>query len=84
MAQLEQLERLERRPETSSAVAGPSRESFPIVPVLGIVNGMVWALCLTAMYIVRQWRLARQAEIEAAERVALMTRGKGRWPRAGG
>jgi hypothetical protein len=52
--------------------------------MMGIVGGMVWAACLTAMYIVRQWRLARQAEIAAAERVALMARGKGRWPRSGG
>ena len=74
---------MEQRP-TVTAGSPPSREGFPIVPVLGIVNGIVWALCLTAMYIVRQWRLARQAEIEAAERVALMTRGKGRWPRIGG
>ena len=65
---------------TVTADSRPSGERFPIVPVLGIVNGIVWALCLTAMYIVRQWRLARQAEIEAAERVALMTRSKGRWP----
>ncbi len=63
-----------------TARSRPSGEGFPIVLVLGIVNGIVWALCITAMYIVRQWRLARQAEIEAAERVALMTRGKGRWP----
>ena len=76
--------------ETPPAATERPRAGFPIVPVLGIVNGMVWALCLTAMYVVRQWRLARQAEIEAAERVALMTRGKshwGRWgrrPRAGG
>jgi hypothetical protein len=58
-----------------------TRAGFPIVPVMGMVNGIVCSLCLTAMYIVRQWRLAREAEIEAAERVALMTRGKdrGRW-----
>ena len=74
---------MEQRP-TMAAGSLPSREGFPIVPVLGIVNGIVWALCLTAMYVVRQWRLVRQAEIEAAERVALMTRGKGRWPRVGG
>ncbi len=74
---------MEQRP-TVTASSTPPREGFPIVPVLGIVNGIVWALCLTAMYVVRQWRLARQAEIEAAERVALMTRGKGRWPRIGG
>ncbi len=74
---------MEQRPTVTTG-SPPSREGFPIVPVLGIVNGIVWALCLTAMYVVRQWRLARQAEIEAAERVALMTRGKGRWPRIGG
>ncbi len=73
---------MEQRPAVTTG-SPPSREGFPIVPVLGIVNGIVWALCLTAMYIVRQWRLARQAEIEAAERVALLTRGKGRWPRIG-
>ena len=70
---------MEQRPTVTTG-SPPSREGFPIVPVLGIVNGIVWALCLTAMYVVRQWRLARQAEIEAAERVALMTRSKGRWP----
>ena len=74
---------MEQRPTVTTG-SPPSREGFPIIPVLGIVNGIVWALCLTAMYVVRQWRLARQAEIEAAERVALMTRGKGRWPRVGG
>ncbi len=74
---------MEQRPIVTTG-SPPSREGFPIVPVLGIVNGIVWALCLTAMYVVRQWRLARQAEIEAAERVALMTRGKGHWPRVGG
>ena len=74
---------MEQRPTVTTG-SPPSREGFPIVPVLGIVNGIVWALCLTAMYVVRQWRLARQAEIEAAERVALLTRGKGRWPRIGG
>jgi hypothetical protein len=42
-----------------------------------MANGMVCALCLTAAYIVRQWRLVRQAEIDASERVALMARGKG-------
>ena len=73
---------MERAVEASPPAARP-RGDFPIVPVFGIISGMVWALCLTAMYIVRQWRLARQAEIEAAERVALMTRGKGRWPRVG-
>ena len=66
--------------EASPPAARP-RGGFPFVPVFGIISGMVWALCLTAMYIVRQWRLARQAEIEAAERVALMTRGRGHWPR---
>jgi hypothetical protein len=55
-----------------------TRPGFPIVPVLGMANVAVCALCLTGAYIVRQWRLARQAETDAAERVALMTRGKSR------
>ncbi len=55
----------------------PQRPRFPIIGVLGMANGMVCALCLTAAYIVRQWRLVRQAEIDANERVALMARGKG-------
>ena len=71
---------MERSVESSAPAARP-RRGFPIVPVFGIIGGMVWALCLTAMYVVRQWRLVRQAEIEAAERVALMTRGRGRCPR---
>lgn len=71
---------------TSEApAAAPRQRGMPVaVPVMGIASGMVWAVCLTAMYIVRQWRLTRQSEIAAAERVALMTRGKGRWPRVGG
>ncbi len=64
--------------DTPASLDPVSRPGFPIVPVLGIVNAMVCALCLTGAYIVRQWRLARQSEIEAAERVALMTRGKGK------
>jgi hypothetical protein len=55
----------------------PQRSRFPIIGVLGMANAAVCALCLTAAYIVRQWRLVRQAEIDANERVALMTRGKG-------
>jgi hypothetical protein len=55
----------------------PPRPGFPIIGVLGMANAMVCALCLTAAYIVRQWRLVRQADIEARERVALMTRNKG-------
>ncbi len=55
----------------------PQRPGFPIIGVLGMVNAAVCALCLTAAYIVRQWRLVRQAEIDANERVALMSRGKG-------
>jgi hypothetical protein len=60
-----------------TALERSPRPGFPIVRVLGMANGMVCALCLTAAYIVRQWRLARQAEIDANERVALMTWGKG-------
>jgi hypothetical protein len=62
------------QPTLSERFAQPG---FPIVRVLGMANGLVCALCLTAAYIVRQWRLARQAEIAAAERVALMTRSTG-------
>ena len=72
------------QPDKPTVLDRVSRPGFPIVPVLVIVNGMVGTLCVTGAYIVRQWRLARQAEIEAAERIALMTRGKGRWPRIGG
>ena len=75
---------MSQTPEHPTPTLRPPRTGFPIIPVMGLVGGMVWAACLTAMYIVRQWRLARQAEIAAAERVALMTRGKGRWPRSGG
>lgn len=61
----------------SPADLPPARPRFPIVGTLGMVNAAVCALCLTAAYIVRQWRLVRQAEIDANERVALMARGKG-------
>jgi hypothetical protein len=65
----------------------PARQRFPIIGVLGMANAAVCALCLTTAYIVRQWRLVRQAEIDAAERVALMARGRGAKvapPRRGG
>ena len=66
------------KPETPTRLDRAARPGFPIVPVLGMANIAVCALCLTGAYVVRQWRLARQAQIDANERVALMTRGKGR------
>jgi hypothetical protein len=66
------------KPEKPTVLERGPRPGFPIVRVLGMVNGLVCALCLAAGYIVRQWRLVRQAELVAAERVALQTRGKAR------
>lgn len=60
-----------------TAPIAPQRPRFPIIGVLGMANAAVCALCLTAAYIVRQWRLVRQTEIAANERVALMGRNKG-------
>lgn len=64
------------KPDKPTPPDRAGRPGFPIVPVLGMANGIVCALCLTAAYIVRQWRLARQAEIDAAERVALLGGGR--------
>jgi hypothetical protein len=65
------------QPEQATLSERFAQPGFPIVRALGLVNGMVCILCLTAAASVRPWRLARQAAIAAPERVALMTRCKG-------
>ncbi len=39
----------------------PQRPRFPIIGVMGMANGTVWALYLTAAYVVQQWRLGPPA-----------------------
>ena len=38
---------MSQTPEHPTPTLRPPRTGFPIIPVMGIVGGMVWAACLT-------------------------------------